>query len=66
MAAEYNGKLDDMELLADILFQEILSDAPFQGNPPENTTDCLSVSSFNSNWMLWDKNKLDRQGTKNY
>ena len=33
-------------------------------NQLERATDCLTVSSFTSDWMLWDKNRLDTQGTK--
>ena len=26
----------------------------------DDTTDCLTTGSFNSDWMLWDKNKLEK------
>ena len=26
----------------------------------DDTTDCLTTDSFNSDWLLWDKNKLEK------
>ena len=46
------------------LVRELPTDINSTENQLECATDCLSVSSFSSDWMLWDKNGLETQGAK--